>query len=166
MTESISIHKILWKSVANCFTQSYPFTAVWTVFKSLIQRPFAIRTGIVFVTGLLWKIRAKFRDRLITAITHDEWITFFNSQERNKKETEVVIRPFKISLVQTANRAAPRVLVQYLRFGRYAGDEDHIKIWSTGVLEYWPTGNLDRGWFLHQSRCILYCFGGHCPHYF
>ena len=65
---------------------------------------------------------------------------YFNSQERNKKETEVMIHPFKISLVQTTNRAAPWVLVQYLRFGRYAGDEDHKKF---GVLECWSTGLLE-----------------------
>ena len=42
-----------------------------------------------------------------------------------------MIHPFKISLVQAAKRAPPRVLVQDLRFGKYAGDKDHIKIWST-----------------------------------
>ena len=139
------------------------FAAVGTEFKILIQRPFAIRTGFILIAGLLRNIRAKFRDRLFTTITHDEWMTFFNSQDREKKETEVVIHPFKISLVQTANRAPPGVLVQYLCFGRYAGDEDHWKIWSPGVMEYWPIGNLARGWFLYQSRCISYWFGGHCP---
>ena len=101
------------------------FAAVRTVVKIPIQRPFAIRTGFIIIPGLTCKIRAKFRNRLFTAITHDERITFFNSQERDKKETEVVIHPLIISLVQTANRAPPRVLVQYLRFRRYAGDKDH-----------------------------------------
>jgi hypothetical protein len=54
---------------------------------------------------------------------------YFNSQERDKKKAEVVIHPFKIGLVQAAKRAPPRVLVQDLRFGRYAGDKDH-----TGLL--------------------------------
>jgi hypothetical protein len=103
------------------------FAAIRTVFKILIQRFFAIRTGYILIAGLLRKIRAKFRDRLFTTITHDEWITFFNPQEWDKKKTEIVIHPFKISLVQTANRAPPRVLIQFLRFGRYAGDEDHTK---------------------------------------
>jgi hypothetical protein len=114
--------------------------AVGTKFKILIQRPFAIRTGFILIAGLLRNIRAKFRDRLFTTITHDEWMTFFNSQDRDKKETEVVIHPFKISLVQTAKRAPPGVLVQYLCFGRYAGDEDH-----TGVsLFHWLRMNLDK----------------------
>ena len=101
------------------------FAAIRTVFKILIQRPFAIRTGYILIAGLLRKIRAKFGDRLFTTITHDEWMTFFNPQERDKKEAEVVIHPFKIGLVQAANRTPPRVLVEDLRFGRYAGDKDH-----------------------------------------
>jgi hypothetical protein len=101
------------------------FAAIRTVFKILIQRPFAKRAGFILIAGLLGNIRAKFRDRLFTTITHDEGITFFNSQDRDKKETEVVVHPLKISLVQTAKRAPPRVLIQFFRFGRYAGDEDH-----------------------------------------
>jgi hypothetical protein len=87
-----------------------------------------ISAGFILIAGLLRKIRAKFRDRFFTTITHDEWITFFKPQEWDKKETEIVIYPFKISLVQTAKRAPPRVLIQFLRFGRYACDEDHTGV--------------------------------------
>ena len=90
------------------------------------------------MTGLLRKIRAKFRNRFFAAITHDEWFPFFNPQKRDKKKTEIVIYPFKVGLMQTADRAPPGILVQYLRFGRYAGDKDHIKIWSTPILHYTP----------------------------
>ena len=125
-----------WKKHWDNFTSLNSFAAVWTVFKILIQRPFAKRTGFILITGLPWKIRVKFRDCLFTAITHDEWFAFFNSQERDKKETEVVIHPFKIGLVQTAHRAPPRVLVQYLCFGRYAGDKDHTgMLWNSEYHE-------------------------------
>jgi hypothetical protein len=101
------------------------FAAVGAEFKILIQRPFAIRTGFILIAGLLRNIRTKIRDRLFTTVTQDEWITFFNSQDGDKKDTEIVIHSLKISLVQTANRAPPGVLVQYLCFGSYAGDKDH-----------------------------------------
>jgi len=67
-------------------------------------------------------------DGLFTTFTHDEWFAFFNPQQRNKKQAEVVIHSFKIGLVQTANWAPPGVLVNYLRFWRYTGDKNHKKI--------------------------------------
>ena len=50
-----------------------------------------------------------------------------------------MIHPFKISLVQAAKRAPPRVLVQDLRFRRYAGDKDHTATW---LKRPWFANNL------------------------
>ena len=101
------------------------FAAVRTVFKLLIQRFVTIGTEFVLMAGLPRKFRFKFGDRFLTAITHNEWFTFLDSQHRNKKQTEIVIHPFEMGLMQTTNRAASWVLVQHLGFGGYTGDENH-----------------------------------------
>ena len=101
------------------------FAAVGTIFETLLHSLFTIRTGCILKPTVLFEIRSKFGNRLFTTITHNEGVTFFHPQHRDEKQTEVVIHPFEISLVQPANRAAPGVLVQHFRFGGYAGDEDH-----------------------------------------
>ncbi len=76
--------------------------------------------------------------RLFTVLAYDKRLSLFNSQQRNKKQTKVVIYPFVRRLIHTADRAPPGVLVQYLRFGRYAGYKDHVT--TRKLPEYWRVG--------------------------
>jgi hypothetical protein len=48
-----------------------------------------------------------------------------------------MINPHLIGLMQTAGRTSPGSLVQFLRFWRDAGDENHkkdLKYWRVGLM--------------------------------
>ena len=73
----------------------------------------------------------------MTAVTHYKRLSFFYAQYRNEKETEIVIHPFVVSLVQPAHRTPLRILIQNLYFRGNTGDEYHeqkLEYWSFGVL--------------------------------
>ena len=67
----------------------------------------------------------KTRPGALTTVTHYERFTFFYAQDRYEKETEIVIHPFVVSLVQTADRTASWILIQNFNFRGYTGDENH-----------------------------------------
>ena len=54
---------------------------------------------------------------LLAAVAHDKWLSFFDSEYRNKKQAEVMVRALGIRLVQAANRASAWILIQNFYFG-------------------------------------------------
>jgi len=62
----------------------------------------------------------------LAAITKNERFTFFDSQKGNKKQIEVVVNPFRVSLGQSAGWTQPGILVERFGFGRYAADDEHL----------------------------------------
>jgi len=54
---------------------------------------------------------------LLTAVAPDKWLSFFDSEYRNKKQAEVMVRALVIRLIQAAYRASAWVLIQNFYFG-------------------------------------------------
>jgi len=54
---------------------------------------------------------------LLAAVAHDKWLPLFDSEYRNKKQAEVMVRALGIRLVQAANRASAWILIQNFYFG-------------------------------------------------
>jgi hypothetical protein len=52
-------------------------------------------------------------------------LTLFDRQQRNEKQTEIVIHALPIHFQQTAPGAAPGLLVHGLNSGLDAGNEEH-----------------------------------------
>jgi hypothetical protein len=52
-----------------------------------------------------------------------EWISFFNSHYRDKKDIQVIVDSSLIGLLHSANRTPPGVIFYYFRFGGYAGNK-------------------------------------------
>jgi hypothetical protein len=61
----------------------------------------------------------------MAAFAQDEGLTFFHPGHRNEKNLKVVIDALVVSLVQTANRTTPGILVQNLRFWGYTDYKEH-----------------------------------------
>jgi len=58
-----------------------------------------------------------------------EWLSFFNSHYRDKKDIQVIIDPRLIGLLHSADRTPPGVIFNYFRFGGYAGNKKkHAKL--------------------------------------
>jgi len=51
-----------------------------------------------------------------------EWLSFFNSHYRDKKDIQVMVDPRLIGLLHTTDRTPPGVIFNYFRFGGYAGN--------------------------------------------
>jgi glutamate formiminotransferase len=66
---------------------------------------------------LLVEIRSRPVNGLLAAIAHDQWLPLFDSEYRNKKQTEVVVGTLVIRLMQAANRASAWILIQDFYFG-------------------------------------------------
>ena len=76
----------------------------------------AIFTTECFFVLLLSKLRPKLMNRLLTAIAHNKRNAFFDSEYRNKKQAEVMVRALVIRLTQAADRASAWILIQYFCF--------------------------------------------------
>jgi hypothetical protein len=74
---------------------------------------------------LLVEIRPWLLAGLLAAVANNKWLAFFDSEYRNKKQAEVMVRALGIRLVQAANRASAWILIQNFYFGQNTGDQDH-----------------------------------------
>jgi len=54
---------------------------------------------------------------LLAAVANNKWLAFFDSEYRNKKQAEVMVRALGIRLVQAATRASAWILIQNFYFG-------------------------------------------------
>ena len=59
----------------------------------------------------------------MTNLANGERLAFFDPDNRDKKNIQVMINPGLIGLLQTANSASLRVFINYFGFGGYAGNE-------------------------------------------
>jgi hypothetical protein len=60
------------------------------------------------------------------SIAHDKRFAFFDSQNRNEEQAEVMVNAPVTGLIQPANRAPAGSLIQNLYFRCDTGDEDHV----------------------------------------
>ena len=96
---------------------SNPFAALRAVFKIRIERLAATpaRPGRASLRSSI--IRTKSPSGLRTAVAHNKGLALFDSEYGDKKQAEVVIDALRIGLIQSAQRASARILIQNLFFG-------------------------------------------------
>ena len=117
----------------NELTHSNALAALRAVFKIRIER-LAATFALAGRVGLRLRIiRTQSAAGLHAAVTQNKGFAFFYSEYGDKKQAEIVVHALRIGLIQSAHRAPARILVQYLFFGRYTGNEDHLQT----CLEYW-----------------------------
>ena len=63
------------------------------------------------------KIRSRCMCGLLAAVAHNKWLPLFDSENRNKKQAEVMILALVIRLIQAAYRASAWILIQNFYFG-------------------------------------------------
>jgi hypothetical protein len=96
--------------------------AIGAIIKPPVNRAAAIftqQTGFLLVGGV---IPLEFIFGAMAAFTDDERLAFFDPDHRNEKYLKIMIDALVIGLLQAANRTTPGLLVQNLRFWRYAND--------------------------------------------
>ena len=107
----------------NQSTKLQLLAAVWTIEKSPVDRiaaEFAKQPGLF----LIWRwVPFEFVLCSVTAITNGERLAFFDPDHRDKKNVQVMVDPGLIGLLQTTDSASPRIIINYLGFGGYAGNE-------------------------------------------
>ena len=73
------------------------------------------------VPGIFRLLRVEIRSRpiggLLAAVAPNKRLPLFDSEYRNKKQAEIVVRALVIGLMQAANRASVWILIQNFYFG-------------------------------------------------
>lgn len=82
-----------------------------TKFEIAVDNFAAIFTTECFFILLLSKLRPKLMNRLLAAVAHNKRIAFFDSEYRDEKQAEVMVRAFVIRLTQAACRASAWILI-------------------------------------------------------
>ena len=90
---------------------------MWAVFKIHIDIFTTVSACPYIFRLLLVDIRPRPVAGLFAAVAHDKWLALFDSEYRNKKQAEVMVRALRIRLIQTAYWAATWVLIQNFYFG-------------------------------------------------
>jgi len=87
------------------------------------------------ITGRLYDIRPgsdfflfELMYRSFASFTHDERLSFFDSQNRDEKQIKIMIHPFVVGLMKTAYRTLPGRVVQYFYFRRNTGNQKHLAL--------------------------------------
>jgi hypothetical protein len=99
------------------------FATVWTIEKSFVDRihaEFAQQPGLFLIRR--W-IPFEFIFRSVTTLANGERLAFFDSQNRDKKDVQVMVNPRLIGLLQTTDSTSSRVILNYFGFGGYTGNE-------------------------------------------
>jgi hypothetical protein len=75
-------------------------------------------TTIFAPAGIFWLLLVEIRPwslaGLLAAVANNKGLAFFDSEYRNKKQAEVMVRALGIRLVQAANRASAWILTKLL----------------------------------------------------
>ena len=95
----------------------YPLPAIWTKLEIVTDFFTTIPAGPGVFRLLPVKIRSRPVADLFAAVAHDKWRPFFDSEYRNKKQAEVVVRAPGVRLIQAAYRATAWILIQNFCFG-------------------------------------------------
>ena len=88
-----------------------------TVYKSLIKRFSAAFASVGAVVFPGPKRGALLRNDGFTSVAHDKRLPFLDPQERNKKQAQIAVRPFKMGLRQPAGGAQARIGVKDFNSG-------------------------------------------------
>jgi hypothetical protein len=96
---------------------SYPFSAIRTEFKITGDVLATIFTPAGTFRWLPAGIRPHPGGGLLAAVAPNKRLPLFDSEYRNKKQAEIVVRALVIGLMQAANRASAWILIQNFYFG-------------------------------------------------
>jgi hypothetical protein len=85
-----------------------------------IPAEFAQQPGLFLIRR--W-VPFEFIFRSVTTLANGERLAFFDSQNRDKKDVQVMVNPRLIGLLQTTDSTSSRVILNYFGFGGYTGNE-------------------------------------------
>jgi hypothetical protein len=93
-----------------------------------MQRAAAMPAFLILLVQPFIIFLPKFMNIPFTPLAHDKRLAFFNSQDGNEKQVEIVIHPLKICLSQTAYGAESWLVIKGFYFGRNTGNQKTHKL--------------------------------------
>ena len=100
------------------------FAAVWTKPVFALQ-PKSAGAALLERFRCVFTRAAEFRRCAFTSIAQYKGLPFFNPQDRNKKQAQVMVDASEITLMQTTGRTTAWICVKCFNFRRYAGYNKH-----------------------------------------
>ena len=85
-----------------------------------IAAEFAQQPGFFLIRR---RVPFEFILRSVATLTNGERLSFFDPDNRNKKNVQVMVNPRLIRLLQTTDSTSLRVIINYFGFWGYAGNE-------------------------------------------